>query len=95
MALRGPIFKGIHLDLVTKASIVEERRNDLADAETEAANAWRSALRDGWSVEELKSLGLTEPAAKRRRARRGKSAQTAKTGASSSPAADTPSTAAG
>lgn len=81
-------------DLVTKASIVEDRRSDLADAEAEASNAWRAALRDGWSVDELKSLGLTEPAAKRRRARRGKGTQTVKESApATSP--ETPSPSAG
>lgn len=57
-------------DLVTKAATLDERREALAEAESEVASSWRAALRDGWSVDELKSLGLSEPAPAKRRAKR-------------------------
>lgn len=57
-------------DLVTKSATVDERREALAEAETEVATSWRAALRDGWSVDELKSLGLSEPTPAKRRAKR-------------------------
>lgn len=60
-------------DLVTKAAEAEERRHALGEAEAEVREAWRTALRGGWSAEELRSLGVAEPTTTaRRRARRGK-----------------------
>lgn len=57
--------------LVTKAAIVDDRRESLSHAEAEQAEAWRAALKDGWTADELRKLGLSEPArpARQRRAR--------------------------
>lgn len=57
-------------ELVTKSAVLNERREALTEAEAEVANSWRAALRDGWSVDELKSLGLSEPTPAKRRAKR-------------------------
>lgn len=72
-------------ELVTKAATVDEQRAALAEAEADVASAWRAALRDGWSADELKSLGLSEPVPTKRRAKRVRKA--ASTSAGSSPAA--------
>lgn len=48
--------------LVKKAATVNERREALTHAKAEEADAWRAALKDGWTADELRRLGLSEPA---------------------------------
>lgn len=79
--------------LVTKAATVDEHRAALAEAEADVASAWRAALRDGWSADELKSLGLSEPVPTKRRAKRVRKSSSPP--ASSSPAASSQAAAPG
>ena len=63
--------------LVSARQAVAELQAKLADAEREDARLYQAALRDGWTVEELRQLGLTEPAKKERVRRRQASSRTA------------------
>lgn len=55
--------------LVAGRHQVAELRGQLAEAEREDVRLYSAALRDGWTADELKKLGLSEPE-KRQRARR-------------------------
>lgn len=59
-------------DLVTKRQAVLDLLDQLTAAETADAKAYRAALSDGWKDDELRKLGLDEPAkmARKPRARR-------------------------
>lgn len=66
---------------VTELVKARQRRDELLDqikeAEREDKRAYARALKDGWSEEELKKLGLDNTAATKRRTRRtGDSTQT-------------------
>ena len=66
--------------LVITRQKLDELRDQVADAEADDARAYRAALTDGWTVDELKKLGVDEPAKQarvRRRAARKTVAQTA------------------
>jgi len=52
--------------LVTKRQAVTDLRAQLETAERDDAAAYQAALRDGWTTDELKTLGLPEPAGKPR-----------------------------
>ena len=52
--------------LVTTRQTVTNLRAQLDTAERDDAAAYTAALRDGWTAEELKQLGLPEPAGKPR-----------------------------
>ena len=52
--------------LVTTRQTVTNLRAQLDTAERDDAAAYTAALRDGWTPDELKTLGLPEPAAKPR-----------------------------
>ena len=67
--------------LVSARQAVTELQTRLAEAEREDARLYQVALRDGWTADELRQLGLTEPAKKERVRRRQ---------ASSRPAPQTP-----
>lgn len=69
--------------LVSARQAVTELQAKLAKAEREDARLYQAALRDGWTAEELRQLGLTEPAKKERVRRR----QTASRPAAQTPAA--------
>lgn len=47
--------------LVEARQTVADLREKVAEAEREDSRLYNAALRDGWSVEELKKLGITEP----------------------------------
>ena len=53
-------------DLVTTRQAVTDLRAQLDTAERDDAAAYTAALRDGWTTDELKQLGLPEPATKPR-----------------------------
>lgn len=57
--------------LVTARQAVHDLREQLAAAETGDVKAYRAALSDGWTPDELRKLGLDEPAKKQRVSRRG------------------------
>lgn len=78
--------------LVEKRERVATLRDELADAERDDVSAYRQAIKDGWSADELKKLGIDEPEKKRRTRRR---AAKAGTGAESKPAASETSADAG
>ena len=52
--------------LVTTRQAVTDLRAQLDTAERDDAAAYQAALRDGWTADELKQLGLPEPAGKPR-----------------------------
>ena len=52
--------------LVTTRQTVTNLRAQLDTAERDDAAAYTAALRDGWTAEELKQLGLPEPGGKPR-----------------------------
>lgn len=70
-------------NLVTARQAVTDLQAKLAEAEREDARLYQAALRDGWTTDELRQLGLTEPAKKERVRRRQ---------AASRPAAQAPAT---
>lgn len=80
--------------LVQSRQGLEDLRAKIADAEAQDVKAYRAALRDGWSEDELRKLGLDEPAKKQRTRRRASTRKanapegsaTAQQGAGSSPA---------
>jgi len=47
--------------LVTARQNLTDLRDQVAAAEREDARLYQAALRDGWTAEELKKLGLAEP----------------------------------
>ncbi len=53
-------------ELVTTRQAVTDLRAQLDTAERDDHAAYQTALRDGWTTDELKTLGLPEPAAKPR-----------------------------
>ena len=60
-------------DLVTQRQQLTELHQQVADAEREDRRLYQAALKDGWSTDELRKIGLPEtssPAATRRRSRR-------------------------
>ena len=65
---RDLLDKRIHSvrHLVTTRQAVTDLRAQLDTAERDDAAAYTAALRDGWTPDELKTLGLPEPAAKPR-----------------------------
>ncbi len=56
--------------LVTSRQTLADLRDRLTAAETDDATAYRAALADGWSADELRKLGLDEPEKKQRMRRR-------------------------
>lgn len=56
--------------LVETRHTLHELRAQVAAAEAEDVKAYRSALADGWSADELRKLGLDEPDKKQRVRRR-------------------------
>lgn len=56
--------------LVTARQALDELREQIADAEAADVKAYRAALSDGWSADELHKLGLDEPDKKQRVRRR-------------------------
>jgi len=70
-------------NLVSARQAVTELQAKLTEAEREDARLYQAALRDGWTADELRQLGLTEPA-KRERVRR---RQAASRSAAQTPAA--------
>lgn len=66
--------------LVLTRQKLDDLRDQVTDAEADDARAYRAALADGWTADELKKLGVDEPAKQarvRRRAARKTNAQTA------------------
>lgn len=57
-------------NLVSARQAVTELQAKLTEAEREDARLYQVALRDGWTAEELRQVGLTEPAKKERVRRR-------------------------
>ena len=47
--------------LVTTRQALHDLREQIATAETDDVKAYNAALRDGWSPEELRKLGLDQP----------------------------------
>ena len=66
-------------DLVTKRQAVTDLRAQLDTAERDDHAAYTAALRDGWTADELKQLGLSEPAGKPRPRKPSKAATTSTT----------------
>lgn len=56
--------------LVHTRHTLDDLRAKVADAEADDVKAYRAALSDGWSADELKKLGLDEPAKTQRTRRR-------------------------
>lgn len=54
-------------ELITKRTALDAARAEVEEAEQADANAWQIALDAGWTVNELKQSGLTEPTAKKTR----------------------------
>lgn len=71
-------------NLVKTRQRIADLRDQLAEAEREDKRAYVRAMKDGWSPEELKKLGLESAAAARRR----KSAARTTTATSGSASAD-------
>lgn len=72
-------------NLVAARQAVTDLQAKLAEAEREDARLYLLAIRDGWTADELRQLGLTEPAKKERVRRR----QTSSRPASQPPATPT------
>lgn len=47
--------------LVASRAKLDELRTQLADVEREDSRVYAAAVRDGWTADELKKLGLTAP----------------------------------
>ncbi len=56
--------------LVTTRQAIHDLREQLARAEAEDVKAYRAALADGWTADELRDLGIDEPEKKQRARRR-------------------------
>lgn len=54
-------------DLVKSRQTLADLHEQVERAQEADLKSYRAALRDGWSVEELKKLGIEEPAKKRAR----------------------------
>lgn len=68
---------------------VHERfADELKRAEVEDLHAYQSALKAGWTVDDLKKIGFDEPSRKRARRRRKAAPESSKDAAQSSPIAD-------
>lgn len=63
--------------LVKARQRVTDLKEQLAEAQREDKRAYIRATKDGWSTDELKKLGLENPAAANRRRTRERSADTA------------------
>lgn len=64
-------------DLVKSKQRVTELQDSLKEAERENSRAYVKAIKDGWSEDELKKLGLENTAAGKRRTRRAANPETA------------------
>ena len=53
-------------ELVTARQKVLDLQTELADAERTHQTAYKTALRDGWTTDELKTIGLPDPDTKTR-----------------------------
>ena len=65
--------------LVTARQHIADLRTKLDEAEREDARLYSAAIRDGWTADELRQLGIGEPAKKervRRRAAAGRKSST-------------------
>lgn len=62
--------------LVTTRQRIADLKQQLAHAERDDKKAYVKALKDGWSEDELRKLGLENNAAKRRAASRRQTSQT-------------------
>ncbi|MCH8614402.1 hypothetical protein [Arsenicicoccus dermatophilus] len=82
--------------LVTKRAELDHLRAQVAAAETEDAKAYRAALADGWTPDELRKLGIDEPTKHTRTRRRTHTRktttnpETTNAGRPDAPTADTP-----
>ncbi|GAA4289049.1 hypothetical protein [Georgenia daeguensis] len=63
--------------LVTARQRLAELREQVADADREDVRLYNAALNDGWSPDELRKLGLSEPEKKARTRRRAAAKKTA------------------
>lgn len=63
--------------LVTARQNLSELQQQLADAERQDVNLYRAALRDGWTADELRELGIGEPVKRARVSRRRTTAKAA------------------
>lgn len=70
--------------LVAARQALDELREQVAAVEAADVRAYRAALTDGWSPDELRTLGLDEPDKKQRVRRRAAARKTAETSAVSS-----------
>lgn len=61
--------------LVRAQQGVSDAEERMREAQVEKASAWRSAVQNGWSAEELKKLGIDEPVRVRKPRRREPSRQ--------------------
>jgi hypothetical protein len=75
-------------ELVQARQRVTDLKDQLAAAERDDKRAYVRATRDGWSLEELKKLGLEPAAAGRRRKAQSKTAGTPKESAALAGSAD-------
>ena len=53
-------------ELVTARQKVLDLQTELADAERTHTTAYKTALRDGWTTDELRTIGLPDPDTKTR-----------------------------
>lgn len=77
--------------LVTARQALTDLRDQIGDAETADVKAYRAALSDGWSADELRTLGLDEPDKKQRVRRRAASRKSPSSAAASGGAQTAPS----
>lgn len=70
--------------LVKARQRVSDLQTELAEAEREDARLYSTALRDGWSAEELRKLGISEAGKPVRAKRRPKSAAAGSAGSNGS-----------
>ena len=63
--------------LVTARQTLDDLREQIAVAEADDVKAYRAALSDGWSADELRRIGLDEPDKKQRVRRRAAARKTA------------------
>ncbi len=61
--------------MVKSRQTLDEHRASVLAAEVEDVKAYRAALSDGWSADELRKLGLDEPAKQQHVRRRGPAAK--------------------
>lgn len=80
-------------ELVKARQHVHEVREQISEAEMADVKAYRAALADGWTPDELRKLGLDEPDKPKRVRRRASAARTAANSSSTTSANDADATA--